>query len=48
MEYQEVINLLYNTKNQSSSFRTKNWVKIHDARNTKRKIYISRKKTNIY
>ena len=26
MEYQKIINLLENTPNQSSKFRTKNWV----------------------
>ena len=30
MEYQEMINLLDNTLNQSSKFRTKNWVEIND------------------
>ena len=30
MEYQEIINLLDNTSNQPSKFRTKNWVEIND------------------
>ena len=30
MEYQKIINLLDNTPNQPSKFRTKNWVKIND------------------
>ena len=30
MEYQKVINLLDNTSNRLSKFRTKNWVKIND------------------
>ena len=30
MEYQKVINLLDNTSNQPSKFRTKNWVEIND------------------
>ena len=30
MEYQEIINLLYNTSNQPSKFRTNNWVDIND------------------
>ena len=30
MEYQKIINLLDNTLNQPSKFRTKNWVKIND------------------
>ena len=30
MEYQKVINLLDNKPNQSSKFRTKNWVQIID------------------
>ena len=35
MEYQKIINLLYNTPNQSYRFRTKIWVEInHDARGT--------------
>ena len=29
MEYQKIINLLDNTSNQPSKFRTKNWVKIN-------------------
>ena len=35
MEYQKIINLLDNTPNQPSKFRTKNWSEInHDARGT--------------
>ena len=30
MEYQKIINLLDNTLNQLSKFRTKNWVGIND------------------
>ena len=30
MEYQKVMNLLDNTLNQQSRFKTKNWVKIND------------------
>ena len=30
MEYQKIINLLENTPNQTSKFRTKNWVEIND------------------
>ena len=30
MEYQKIINLLDNTQNQPSKFRTKNWVGIND------------------
>ena len=30
MEYQKIINLLDNTLNQISKFRTKNWVEIND------------------
>ena len=30
MEYQKTINLLDNTPNQSTKFRTKNWVEIND------------------
>ena len=30
MEYQRIINLLENAKNQSSKCRTKNWVEIND------------------
>ena len=29
MEYQKIINLLDNTQNQPSKFRTKNWVEIY-------------------
>ena len=28
MEYQKIINLLENTQNQRSQFKTKNWVKV--------------------
>ena len=30
MQYQKIINLLGNTSNQSSKFRTKNWIEIND------------------
>ena len=30
MEHQKIINLLDDTTNQSSKFRTKNWVEIND------------------
>ena len=30
MEYQKIINLLENTQNQPSKFKTKNWIKIND------------------
>ena len=30
MEYQKVINLLYNKPNQLSKFRTKGWIEIND------------------
>ena len=30
MEYQKLINLLYDTTNPASKFRTKHWVKIYD------------------
>ena len=30
MEYQKIINLLDNTPNQSTKFRSKNWVEIND------------------
>ena len=30
MEYQEIINLLDNTSNQPSKFRTRNWLEIND------------------
>ena len=30
MEYQKIINLLDNTLNQPTKFRTKNWVEIND------------------
>ena len=30
MEYQKMINLLDNTPNQPTKFRTKNWVEIDD------------------
>ena len=29
MEYQQIINLLDDTKNQRSKFRTRNWVQIN-------------------
>ena len=30
MEYQKIINLLGNTQNESSKFRTRNWVEINN------------------
>ena len=30
MEYQKIMNILENTLNQSSKFKTKNWVEIND------------------
>ena len=30
MEYQKIINLLDNTPNQTTKFKTKNWVAIND------------------
>ena len=30
MEYQKIINLLNNTPNQPTRFRTKNWVEMND------------------
>ena len=30
MEYQKIISLLNDTKNQPSKFRTRNWVEIND------------------
>ena len=30
MEYQKIRNLLDNTSNQPSKFRTKNWIEIND------------------
>ena len=30
MEYQKIINLLVNTPNQPSKFRTKKWIKLND------------------
>ena len=30
MEYQKIVNLLYNQTTQPSKFRTKNWVEIND------------------
>ena len=30
MEYQKIINLLDNTPNRKSKFRTKNWIEIND------------------
>ena len=30
MKYQKIINLLDNTSNQPSKFKTKNWVEIND------------------
>ena len=30
MEYQKIINLLDNTSNEPSKFRTKNWIEVND------------------
>ena len=30
MEYQQIINLLDNTQNEPSNFRTRNWAEIND------------------
>ena len=30
MEYQKIINLLHNTPDKPSKFRTRNWVEIND------------------
>ena len=30
MEYQKIVNLLGNTSNQPSKFRTRNWIEIND------------------
>ena len=30
MQYQKIINLLDNTPNQSTKFKTKNWIEIND------------------
>ena len=30
MEYQKIMNLIDNTSNQLTNFRTKNWVEIND------------------
>ena len=30
MEYQKIMNLIGNTSNQLTNFRTKNWVEIND------------------
>ena len=30
MEYQKIINFLYNAPSQPSKFRTKNWMEIND------------------
>ena len=39
MEYQNIIDLLDNTPNQSSKFRTKDWVEINnDSRGTHNKL----------
>ena len=34
MEYEKIINLLDNTPNQPTKFRTKNWDKINDSHGT--------------
>ena len=30
MEYQKIINMIDDTKNQPSKFRTRNWIQIND------------------
>ena len=48
MENQKVINLLTNTPNQASKFRTKNWIEIkNDARGTDNKDTQTESKTSI-
>ena len=42
MEYQKKINMLENTQNQPTKFRTKNWVEIND---DSRGTYSHKKKT---
>ena len=39
MEYQKIINLLDNTPNQLSIFRTKNWIEINDQSRQSRGVY---------
>ena len=49
MEYQKVINLLGNTSNKSSKFKTNNWVKINDeSRETYNKDNPIRFKTSMF
>ena len=46
MEYQKIVNILDNSSNQSSKFRTRNWVKINDeSRGTYTGSYIKFKTT---
>ena len=40
MEYQKIINLLDNTPNQPSNFKTKNWVKKMTAREERMTVII--------
>ena len=53
MEYQKVINLLDNTLNQPSKFRTKNWVQLNDEsrgtykKNSQRKFKTIRLKSSL-
>ena len=53
MEYQKVINLLDNTLNQPSKFRTKNWVQLNDEsrgtykKNSQRKFKTKRLKSSL-
>ena len=48
MEYQKIINLLVNTSNQPSKFKTKNWVQInHESRGTYEKDNQIRFKTSM-
>ena len=53
MEYQKTINLLGDTSNQPSTFRTKNWVEINDDlwethKNNKIKFKTSMMRSNLY
>ena len=38
MEYQKITNLIVNTPNQLSKFKTENWVEINDESETYKKI----------
>ena len=47
MEYQKIINLLDNTANQPSKFRTRNWVEINNESKEKYDNSNSRFKTSV-